>query len=49
MMMSAVMAVIGMLVMIILGESEKGTNGVSTDGVAANFMFLTEGLFGYSR
>ena len=27
----------------------KGTNGVSTDGVTANFMFLTEGLFGHSR
>ena len=26
----------------------KGTNGVSTNGVTANFMFLTEGLFGYS-
>ena len=28
----------------------KGTNGVSTDGVTANLMFLlTEGLLGYSR
>ena len=26
----------------------KGTNGVSTNGVTANFMFLTEGLLGYS-
>ena len=25
------------------------TNGVSANGVAANFMFLTEGPFGYSR
>ena len=27
----------------------KGANGVSTNGVTANFKFLTEGLFGYSR
>ena len=25
-----------------------GTNGVSTNGVTANLMFLTEGPFGYS-
>ena len=25
----------------------KGTNGVSTNGVTANFMFLAEGLAGY--
>ena len=30
--------------------SRKGTTGVKTNGVTANFMcFLTEGLFGYSR
>ena len=27
----------------------KESNEVSTTGVTANFMFLTEGLFGYSR
>ena len=27
---------------------QKGTNGVSTSGVAANFMVF-DGLFGYSR
>ena len=26
----------------------KGTNGVSTNGVTANVVFLTEGPFGYS-
>ena len=30
------------------GGVRKGTNGVSTDGVTANYMFLTEGPFGYS-
>ena len=30
-------------------SNRKGTNGVSTNGVTANFMFLTERLFGYSR
>ena len=29
--------------------TRKGTNGISTNGVTASFMFLTEGLFGYSR
>ena len=37
------------LVVIIVGESEKGTNGVSTDGVLQILCFLTEGLLGYSR
>ena len=27
----------------------KGTNGVSTNGVTANFRFSTEGPLGYSR
>ena len=27
-----------------LGRIRKGTNGVSTDGVTANFVFLTEVL-----
>ena len=31
------------------GISRKGANGVSTNWVTANFVFLTEGLFGYSR
>ena len=29
--------------------NRKGANGVSTNGVTANFMCLTEGPFGYSR
>ena len=29
--------------------TQKGTNGVITNGVTADFMFLTEGLFGYSH
>ena len=33
-----------------LRGNRKGTNGVSTNGVTANFSFcLTEGLFGHSR
>ena len=30
-------------------SGRKGTNGVGTNGVTANCMLLTEGLFGYSR
>ena len=30
-------------------EPRKGTNGVSTNGVTAKFMFLIKGLFGHSR